>query len=197
MSFQLVTGDKRFYVMGIYTPPNCTLGVDNCRVAWEACPADYTPLIVGDLNIWFEDPANDRADVIIDLLEEINTTNLSCNFLPQGCSQQLQWACWNFRMQRGREWCYLQSNYLLGNERINKRLRRVALCLPWYHYSDHQAIVETFWGGRVHWLKSYQLDRQCFPLQLSQGEETEQTKTFNCLVVECFKPELRKRQGND
>jgi hypothetical protein len=45
-------------------------------------PQRLHPLIVGDLNIWFNDPANDRADAIVDLLEEINTTNLSCNFLP-------------------------------------------------------------------------------------------------------------------
>ncbi len=82
MSFQLVTGDGRFYVMGIYIPPNCTLGGGNLRVAWEACPADCTPLVIGDLNIWFEDTADNRADAIINLLEEINTTNLSRNFLP-------------------------------------------------------------------------------------------------------------------
>jgi hypothetical protein len=32
---------------------------------------------------------------------------------------------------------------------------------------------------------------------LSQGEETEHTKMFKCLVAECIKPELRKRHGND
>ncbi len=83
MSFQLVMGNERYYVMGIYIPPNCMTWVDNLRVAWEACPADCTPLVVGDLNIWFEDSANDRVDAIINLLEEINTTNLSHNFLPQ------------------------------------------------------------------------------------------------------------------
>ena len=86
MSFQLVMGNKRFYVMGIYIPPNCTLGVDNLRVAWEVCPADCTPLVVRDLNIQFENPGDDSADAIIDLLEEINTTNLSCKFLPRQCS---------------------------------------------------------------------------------------------------------------
>jgi hypothetical protein len=82
MSFQLVTGDERFYVMGIYIPSNCTSGMEDLRVAWGACPADCTPLVVGDLNIWFEDPTNNRVDAIVDLLEKINTTNLSCNFLP-------------------------------------------------------------------------------------------------------------------
>jgi hypothetical protein len=68
LSFQLIMGDERYYVMGIYIPPNCTMGVDNLQVAWEACPADCTPLIVEDLNIWFEDPTNNRADAIVDLL---------------------------------------------------------------------------------------------------------------------------------
>ncbi len=83
MSFQLVTGNERYYVMGIYIPPNCTTGVDNLRVAWEVCPADCTPLVVGDLNIRFEDTANDRVDAIINLLEEINTTNLCHKFCPR------------------------------------------------------------------------------------------------------------------
>jgi hypothetical protein len=82
MSFQLITGNERFYVMAIYIPPNCMMGVDDLQVAWEACPADCTPLVAGDLNIRFEDPTNDRADAIVNLLEEINTTNLSRNFLP-------------------------------------------------------------------------------------------------------------------
>ncbi len=43
----------------------------------------------------------------------------------------------------------------------------------------------------------YRWDQQRFPLQLSQGEETEQTKAFSHLVAECIKPKLRKRQGND
>jgi hypothetical protein len=50
-------------------------------------------------------------------------------------------------MLRGREWCYSQPNYLLGNKHINKRLRRVALHLPRYHDSDHRAVVATSGGG--------------------------------------------------
>ncbi len=47
------------------------------------------------------------------------------------------------------------------------------------------------------WLKSYQTDQQRFPLKLSQGEETEQTKKFSCLVAECLKPKLCKWHRND
>jgi hypothetical protein len=147
MSFQLVTGNERYYVMGIYIPPNCTTGVDDLRVAWEACPTDCTPHVVRDLNIRCEDPTNNRADAIVDLLEEINTTNLSCKFLPRRCSQQRRRVCWTFHMWRGREWCYSQPDYILGNERITKRLRRVAFFSPRFHDLDHRAVVATFWGG--------------------------------------------------
>ncbi len=70
-------------------------------MAWEACPTDCTPLVVGDLNIRFENPANDRVEAIVNLLEEINTTNLFRNFLPQQCSRQWRRARWTFCMQRG------------------------------------------------------------------------------------------------
>ncbi len=183
--------------MGIYIPPNCSSGVEDLQVAWEACPTDCTPLVVGDLNVWFEDPANDRADAIINLLDEINITNLSRKFLPQRCSQQWRRARWTFRMRRGREWCYSQPDYFLGNKCITKRLRRVAFQSPRFHDSDHWAFIATFWGGSAHWLKSYQCDRQRFPLRLSHGEETEQTNMFSHFVAECVKPELRKRPGND
>ncbi len=69
--------------------------------------------------------------------------------------------------------------------------------MPRYHDLDHWAVVATFWGGSVRWLKSYQRNQQRFPLKLSQGGETEQTKNFSHLVAECIKPELRKWQGND
>ncbi len=82
LTFQLIMGDEQFYVMGIYTPPNCMTGVGNLQVAWGACPTDCTLLIIGDLNICFEDSAEDRADAIINLLEEINITTLSCKYTP-------------------------------------------------------------------------------------------------------------------
>jgi hypothetical protein len=86
LSFQLITDNERYNIGRIYTPPNCTTGVVDLQVAWEVCPADCTSLIFGDLNIQCEDPGDDRADAIVNLLEEINTTNLSRNFLLQQCS---------------------------------------------------------------------------------------------------------------
>jgi hypothetical protein len=75
-------GNESFYVMGIYIPPNCTTGVDNLLVAWEACLANCTPLVIEDLNIHFEDPVDDRTDDILDLLEKFNINNISRKHKP-------------------------------------------------------------------------------------------------------------------
>ena len=63
-----------------YIPPNDTMGVDARRQAWEACPADCIPLVMGDLNINFEHPRNAREEAIADLLDEINLVDTSCKF---------------------------------------------------------------------------------------------------------------------
>ena len=38
ITFQLITGDKWFYVMAIYISPGCTKGVEDFRNAWAQCP---------------------------------------------------------------------------------------------------------------------------------------------------------------
>ncbi len=96
LTVQLVTGYKRFYVMGIYIPPNDTTGVDALWQAWEACPADCVPLVMGDLNVDFEHPHNAREEDIADLLDEINLVDSSCKFRLRRCrmqstKQQLTW----------------------------------------------------------------------------------------------------------
>ena len=72
LTFQLVTGNERFYCMGIYIPPTDTMGVEALRAAWEACPEGCIPLVLGDLNINFSQPRDEREEVIRDLLDDIN-----------------------------------------------------------------------------------------------------------------------------
>jgi hypothetical protein len=69
VTFQVTTGDDRFYVIGIYVPPDCRNGVDNLRRAWEACPQGCRPIVLGDLNINFWYPRDKREEIIVDLLE--------------------------------------------------------------------------------------------------------------------------------
>ena len=65
VTFQLTTGDERFYVIGIYVPPDCSNGVDDLRRAWDACPQGCKPIILGDFNINFGYPRDEREDIIV------------------------------------------------------------------------------------------------------------------------------------
>jgi hypothetical protein len=47
LTFQLITGYKGFYVIGIYIPPNDTMGVDALWVVWHACPDSCIPIAMG------------------------------------------------------------------------------------------------------------------------------------------------------
>ena len=82
LTFQPITGDERFYCMGIYIPPTDTLGVEDLRAAWEACLAGCIPLVLGDLNIDYGEPRNEREELIVDLLNDINLVDTSRRFMP-------------------------------------------------------------------------------------------------------------------
>ncbi len=40
LTFQLVTGEDQFFVLGAYIPPTDTTGVDDLRATWAKCPAN-------------------------------------------------------------------------------------------------------------------------------------------------------------
>jgi hypothetical protein len=88
LTFQLITDVERFYVMGIYIPPNDSLGVNDLRAAWNSCPADCVPLILGDLNINFKHPQDYREEAIADLVDEINLVDASWKFALQWSRMQ-------------------------------------------------------------------------------------------------------------
>jgi hypothetical protein len=77
------------YCMGVYIPPANESGVEDLCVACEACPANCKPILLGDLNICFDHPRDNREELITDLLDEIDLINHSKKFkqrIPQFCN---------------------------------------------------------------------------------------------------------------
>lgn len=62
------------YCMGVYIPPANASGVEDLRAAWEACPANCKPILLGDLNICFNHPRDNREELIAELLDEIDSS---------------------------------------------------------------------------------------------------------------------------
>jgi hypothetical protein len=46
------------------------MGVEALWAAWEACPEGCMPLILGDLNVNFGEPRDERDEVIRDLIDD-------------------------------------------------------------------------------------------------------------------------------
>ena len=83
LTFQLVTREDRFFVMGLYIPPADTTGVDNLCVAWAARPTNCKPLLLGDFNIDLGTPRTERKEIIADFLGEINVTDTSRKYIQR------------------------------------------------------------------------------------------------------------------
>ncbi len=81
LTFQLVTGSVRFFVIGVYIPPADTTGVDALCAAWATCPSSCKPLLLGDLNIDFGSPQTSREEAVADLLDEINLVDMSQKYV--------------------------------------------------------------------------------------------------------------------
>jgi hypothetical protein len=82
LTFHLITGNEKFYCMSIYIPPIDTMGVDDLRASWEACPAGSIRIVLGDLNIDLRDPRNKQEELIVNLLYNINLIDTSRRFAP-------------------------------------------------------------------------------------------------------------------
>jgi len=100
LTFLLVTGNERFYCMGVYTPPTDTMGVEDLRAAWEACPEGCMPLILGDLNNNFGEPQNEGDEVIRDLINNIDLVDVSKRYTPCQPRRQSTRARWIWRQKR-------------------------------------------------------------------------------------------------
>jgi hypothetical protein len=83
LTFQLVTGEDRFFVIGAYIPPADTTGVDALCAAWAKCPPNCKPLLLGDLNFDFRAPQTKREEIIVDFIDEINLVNVSHKYVQR------------------------------------------------------------------------------------------------------------------
>jgi hypothetical protein len=197
LTFLLVTGDERFYCMGVYIPPTDTMGVENLRAAWEACLEGCMPLILGDLNINFGEPRGERDEVICDLTDDINLVDVSRRYTPRRPRRQSTRARWTWRQKREGKMHYSQPDYVMVRERDHRRFWNVGFRWPGYHESDHPAVVATIKSGRRR-LKEYRRKRQEFPLKLPPVEQQDDlTRAFEALKVTCEEPEITKAHWSD
>jgi hypothetical protein len=155
LTFQLVPGEERYFMMGAYIPPADTTGVDDLRAAWTSCPENCKPLLLGDLNINLRDLRSEREEIIADFLDDVNAVNVSRKFWQQMGRRQGLWAWWTWRQRRGGRWYQSQPDYCLATERDVAQFRNMAFRQPRIHGSDHRAVIASILRGRKDRLKKY------------------------------------------
>ncbi len=197
LTFQLVTGYKRFYVMGIYIPPNNTTEVDALRAVWTACPDGCTPIVMGDSNTSFKHPCDGWEEAIANLFDKINLVDSSCKFCLWQCRMQSARRRWTWRQKRTGRWHHSQPEFIMAREGDIWYFRKVAFRSPLVHNSDHHATVATFRTRKTRRLTAYHHRRQRLPLWLPPEPHDELTHTFKALKLTCVKAQSRPpKQGN-
>ena len=88
LTFELVTGGDRYFVVGCYIAPTDTETVNHVRAAWDSCPEGCIPLLLGDLNASLRDPVSPRDDAIADMTDEADIIDLSRHFRQRRCRRQ-------------------------------------------------------------------------------------------------------------
>ena len=203
VSFQLVTGVDRFYVMGCYIPPGDISALDDVQRAWRAMPQGCTPLLMGDLNINLDIPRDAREMTIVDQCDDMDLVDMGDNFLQRPQRQQRGRQCiprghrWTWRMRRQGRWIQSRPDYFLAGEKSRRRFQRVQRRTPRGHDSDHRAVVATIYGGHSRLIQRYRRRRHRFPLTLpTMGPRTTMESAFEALKLECVPPKPRERAAN-
>jgi hypothetical protein len=183
--------------MGAYIPPADMTGVDDLRDAGSKCPANCTPLLLGDLNINFGSPRSEREEIIVDLIKEINLANISQKFCQRWNGRQ-GGGRWTWQQRRGEQWHQSQPDYCMAWDGDAKLFQNVAIRRPRIHDSDHRAIVAMIRKGRPGQLKLHRRPRQRFPLQLPPVEEQDQQmRLFGELRKTCEEDAPTRQKQND
>ncbi len=112
LSFQLILGATRWYIVGCYIPPTDLTTLMHVDEAWRACPKGCHPILLGDLNVNLDAPCNERDDTIADQVDAVALTDMSNHFCQQRGRRSR--GRWTWRMRRGRRWVSSQCDYVLG-----------------------------------------------------------------------------------
>ncbi len=100
LSFQLILGATRWYIVVCYIPPTNLTTLMHVDEAWWACPKGCHPIFLGDLNVNLAAPRNKRDDTIANQVYAYALTNMS-NHFRQRCRRRSR-GRWTWRMRRGR-----------------------------------------------------------------------------------------------
>jgi hypothetical protein len=111
LSFQLVLGATRWYIVGCYIPPSNLTTLTHVEQAWQACPWGCLPILLGDLNVNLAALHDERNETIAKQVDNMALVDMSSHFCQQ-CKRRSR-GRWTWRMRRGGSWISSQCDHVL------------------------------------------------------------------------------------
>ena len=157
VSFQIKTGELRYSFVGAYIPPDDDETCEHIDQALRRFQSSKRLFLLGDLNMRFENPRDEREHEILDVLMNYGLINLAKHF-----SQRKRWrAGWTWYQKTVDGPRTAVCDYILANDR--RIVWNYSLRQPRFD-SDHLMLVIRIRTGNVQRHKAYLKARKRFPL---------------------------------
>jgi hypothetical protein len=177
VSCVLVSGERRWNVIGAYIPPSETNG-DTVNYVDEAVRYRGTEdpyILLGDLNVDLDRPSDTRGDNILSMIVLLGLEDVGDYYShPRGR--------WTWSMKREGHYVRSKTDYILAQELSD--FRRWAIKIPRVN-TDHRAIIAEMKLGRLYIHRQYTTCRRRlpdFPIQRPLSENDvrfQHLKEFN------------------
>ena len=83
VTFLLMLGERRWYVVGAYVPPNYVPAVHRMEQALRAAPKRAEMVLMGDLNARLGYPRDEREEYMVTALVDRGLVNITYHFMPR------------------------------------------------------------------------------------------------------------------
>ena len=201
LTFELITGKQRFHVVGCYLPPSSLELLEPVIDALQDAPAGVkvSTMIWGDLNANLDAPISERDDVVTDVVDSKDLTDVSRHFAVRRSRRRgdTKGGRWTWTQEKEGRTLSSKVDYLLYRKADKRRFWRVGARWSEHLNTDHCAVVAIFRGGREGDLKRYRLKRRRFPIRLPRyGPHSELETAFQELADSVVVPPPREREHN-
>ena len=186
ISFEVVTGRRRWYIIRCYLAPDNTRTIERVVTALGNQPRGTALVVAGDLNTDLGDMECDmRGTEIAAAITEAGLEDMAAHFLSRKRKwgrEQRTWA-----MVRGGKAVRSRTDYILGTDR--SLFKKVAVRDP-RHNLDHYMVMGLIRGGTVREHIRYIAGQRRIPLKPPKRPKREDS-LFRDLRRAVPKPQLR------
>jgi hypothetical protein len=135
ISFELVTGERRFSCVGAYIPSGDTTTIENITIAIERLPRNNPLILFGDLNADILHPHNDLSTEVASMAASFGLDDLIRHFKQKHRFR----SGFTWRMRRGQRMVMSRCDSIFCTDR--RIFKNVAIREPRHYSSDHYLVL--------------------------------------------------------